>query len=178
MTSGFVLSAMTSGFSLVGGQLFTSGFRVSIAGLDAPEAFQVGGSIDVPAVMPFQLAPRNYLISLFDESKQNCSSCLDHSDVLGQLPVYLCFKDASRGENVHIRQRWASECTEAGEWELLVERLDASVKVTLTASRSGHSSECERLVWESTAEWLPFGHNRLESTDPRMSSLVLMVAGS
>jgi hypothetical protein len=129
-------------------------------------AFTIGEAIGGPGPIPFQLAPRLYLLAHGTLAPHRRSSI--ESQVIGhflhELPLHLNFRAAPGEVRELVRQHWASEETARWQWVLVVEQDRGSVRATLTATFHESHDKTHELEWTKSEGWEAFGSNQLEPT--------------
>ena len=137
-------------------------------------AFTIGEGVGRPPKVPFQLAPRLYLVS--NGSHQgNPAQNASGGPLADVLPCHLIFREPPPDAADRARQTWSSEPGSPWTWELVVERSNGAVHATLTASSLASSAHPPRLVWNNCDDWSPFGRNHLvaEPGDPGVPQLIV-----
>jgi hypothetical protein len=116
-----------------------------------------------PPGIPFQLAPRLYVLALAPggSRRRKASHRAAFALPTGELPRHLNFHESPLDVGARTRQTWISEAGGQWNWVLVVERHDGVVKATLTAAPPAEFPQTGPLVWNHRGEWNAFGRNRL-----------------
>ena len=131
------------------------------------EAFAIGNGVGQASSIPFELAPRLYMLSCESSASAGNGSPANSSPLPVQLAEHLIFRELPGTNAERSRFKWSSEESGNGVWELVVEKRDGTVEATLTVSRTKSESGAGSLTWKVRGAWDPFGANRL---DPEFGS--------
>lgn len=153
----------------------TSGAPGLASGLESWGAMAIGEGVGRPTALPFQLAPRLYLLSRVGSCPATPAGAAGSDPALGELPQHLIFRESPMAVAGAPRQTWTSEGGSPWSWELAVERHDDTVRATLSATPSDDGVDRRRLVWKDRGDWQAFGSNRLDPESGALEALSLIV---
>jgi hypothetical protein len=125
-------------------------------------AIAIGEEVGRPGAVPFQLAPRLYLLSAEKPGPQGEADPAGCGEPFDELPVHLTFQESPAVAEGRARQTWTSDGVDLWRWELVVEPREGAVLATLTATPPAVVGGNGRRVWTSRGGWEPFGSNRLD----------------
>ncbi len=139
-------------------------------------AFTIGEGVDRPGAIPFQLAPRLYVLSRgkagLNEGRGKARAHVPYDE----LPQHLIFRESPAESGEQTLQSWVSEEGANWTWELIVERLGETIQATLSATPSAGVGKGDRLVWKSRGGWEAFGKNDLTPEPGAIDVTTLIVA--
>ncbi|MEI8017952.1 MAG: hypothetical protein WCH39_07105 [Schlesneria sp.] len=168
---------MPSGFGLAV-RMFSSGDPLEMplssmlsSGPETWAAFAIGNGLSQTSPIPFQLAPRLYIVSQ-GSSDQIIDDSAEIQSPFGDLPLHLSFQDSLSSGIDRSRQIWKSESSGDWTWELTVEKRDGVVQAILVAIPSDALGLC-RHTWQKNSEWNPFGSNCLCSDSAEFLPLII-----
>ena len=136
-------------------------------------AFTIGDGIHQPSAIPFQLAPRLYVLSGVTSADTKGTTSAFLRRLFHELPCHLIFRELSPTDE-RTRQIWISEQSDEWNWELILVRQDREVEAVLTAIPRAASSEVNRLIWQKSGGWEPFGSNIL-GPHPHQSDIAPLI---
>jgi hypothetical protein len=138
-------------------------------------AFKIGEGISRPGAIPFQLAPRLYVLSRGKSRQRKADRKGPDVKPYDELPRHLIFRESPLASGEQTRQSWVSEEGGHWAWELVVERVGDALEATLTATRTAAGAS-KRLVWKNGGGWEAFGSNERSPEPDAVDAPPLVVA--
>jgi hypothetical protein len=164
LSSGIELSSgaeLSSGMPSLSGGVRKDCSKPFSSGHETWEAFAIGEEVTQAAEIPFQLAPRLYLLSHSVSHQPASSESGSHCHHLDDLPRHLIFQESTSSDAARKRQIWVSEGDSHWKWELLIERYNGELQATLKVTPSTEDSQNGRPTWKNSGDWSPFARNSL-----------------